>query len=93
MKRDILIWFCFILSIACFGIMVLFGPADLEFAMAMMWIIYISWLSFIVTAIYEVNSYTSLGVTAKVSWTLGLIFLSPIVGLIYLMSARKALLR
>ena len=93
MNREVFIWTCFILTVACFTIAVFSVPRYYEFAMTITDIYIVSWLCFMGAAIYEVNRYAKLGVTGKVFWTLGLLFLSPVVGLIYLMSARKSLLK
>lgn len=93
MKREVFIWSCCILAITCFVIGAFSVARHPELALVTGRISLIAWSCFIVAAVYEINRYTNLGTTARVLWTLGLLFLSPIVGLLYLMSARKSLVK
>ena len=49
----------------------------------------IVWLTFIVTAIYEVRTSNRINNTQKTMWTIALILLCGVAGLIYLLSGRR----
>ena len=49
----------------------------------------ISWLSFIVTAIYEVRTSSRIDNTEKTMWTIAFILLGGIAGLIYFSMGRR----
>ncbi len=49
----------------------------------------VSSLIFIVTALYEVNTSKRIESTEKVMWTIGLLLVSGIAGIVYILSGRR----
>jgi len=60
-----------------------------EGAEALLIIGVIAWLSFIVTAIYEVRTSNRIDNTEKTMWTIAFIFFGGIAGLIYFLIGRR----
>ena len=50
-------------------------------------------LIFIITAIYEVRTSRYINSSEKTAWTVGFLFMSSIVGWVYLLSGRKRVVR
>lgn len=55
------------------------------------WLIvsFISWAIFVIASIYEVASSRTIGRSEKLLWTFGLILLSGVTGIVYLLVGRK----
>ena len=49
-------------------------------------------LVFVILAVWEVNTSARINRSEKLMWTLGLIFMGGIVGIVYLLSARKRII-
>jgi hypothetical protein len=49
----------------------------------------LTWLVFIVTALYEVNTSTRITRTGKLMWTVAFILMAGIAGIIYVLGGRK----
>jgi heme/copper-type cytochrome/quinol oxidase subunit 4 len=88
-KRDILIKTSFVLSICLSTIGFWLSIHDGKGADIYLILGLILHLAFLIIAFYEIFSSSGLSKTEKIIWTVGLIVLSSIGGLIYLLILRK----
>ena len=89
MKRDVIIKISFFISVVGILIGSVLKIMHSPFAEFLLPISIVFYLVFAVLALYEIYQSPKIDTIEKIMWTVGLLFLGSIVGIIYLVAGRK----
>ena len=89
MKRDYILKISFLISV--FGILIgaVLKIIHSPFADLLLELSFAFYLVFAVLALYEVYQSNKIETIEKIMWTIGLLFLGSVVGILYLVAGRK----
>ena len=89
MKRDHILKLSFFISVVGILIGAVFKIMHFPYAELLLEISIVSYLIFAALALYEIYQSNKIETLEKVMWTIGLLFLGSIIGILYLVTGRK----
>ena len=92
MKRDSVIKISFLISVVGILIGSVLKIMHSSFAEFLLPISIVFYIVFAVLALYEIYRSPNIETTEKIMWTIGLLFLGSIVGIVYLVAGRKRII-